>query len=309
MHRPGRGADVAQSRRMMAEEVRQPGHAPGLVHGRGGPDPVANAPEQYLGIIGEPACDVAVAPAAQILQRRGQFPVVEREGGLQAAGEHAVDETVVEVEPLGIHRAAALGHHPRPGRPRSGSCRSPHRARNRDPPPTGGNGRRRGGHPRHEPRCRGRRRNRPSGCVLRPPRRGPRSGRPRWPPRTGNRRGSRRGKRSWKAPSRLSGKAVGRRGPRGSGRPAAVGREWSPGAGHAGSLPERMIPGSSRTVVRRRRFRRKGNRGSPGDVAPSRQPGICRLRLGFPATGGQAEARDSPFGRARSLVYLVGRTR
>jgi hypothetical protein len=38
-----------------------------------------------LGEVGEPAGDVAVAPAAEIGQRRGQLPVIERGEGLEPA--------------------------------------------------------------------------------------------------------------------------------------------------------------------------------------------------------------------------------
>jgi hypothetical protein len=95
--------------------MRQPAHAPGLVDRRGRPDAVADAAHHHLGEVAEPARDVAVAPAAQIGERRGQFPVVERGGGLEPAREHPVHEPVVEVEPLRIGGAAPLGQDPRPG--------------------------------------------------------------------------------------------------------------------------------------------------------------------------------------------------
>ena len=53
-------------------------------------------------------------PAAAILERLRQVPVVERDERLDAVREQLVDEAVVEVEAGGVHAAAALGEDPRP---------------------------------------------------------------------------------------------------------------------------------------------------------------------------------------------------
>ncbi len=50
----------------------------------------------------------------QIGERRGQFPVVERRGGLEPALQHGVDQAVVEVETLFVDRPAPLGQDARP---------------------------------------------------------------------------------------------------------------------------------------------------------------------------------------------------
>jgi hypothetical protein len=88
--------------------------APGLVDRRGGPDAVADAAHDRLGEVGEPAGDVAIAPAAEIGQRRRQLPVIERGRGFDAARKQAVDEPVVEIEPIRVRRAATLGQNTRP---------------------------------------------------------------------------------------------------------------------------------------------------------------------------------------------------
>ena len=57
----------------------------------------------------------ANSPAALVLECLRRVPVEERRERLDALLEERVDETVVEVEPRLIHRAATLGEHARPG--------------------------------------------------------------------------------------------------------------------------------------------------------------------------------------------------
>src|SRR5690606_40527932 len=45
--------------------------------------------EHYARIVGEPAGDVAIGPAAEIVERRGQVPVIERAERLDAGFEQA----------------------------------------------------------------------------------------------------------------------------------------------------------------------------------------------------------------------------
>lgn len=54
-------------------------------------------------------------PAARVLQLLGQIPVVERRPGSDAAFEESVDETIVEVQPLGVRGAPSTGLDARPG--------------------------------------------------------------------------------------------------------------------------------------------------------------------------------------------------
>ena len=70
---------------------------------------VAEPPGDDLRVIGEPVGDVAVGPAAAILKRLRQVPVIQAGPRLDAATEQRIDQTVVEIQPLGIRR-------PRPGR-------------------------------------------------------------------------------------------------------------------------------------------------------------------------------------------------
>ena len=65
-------------------------------------------------VVDEAVHGVARRPAAAVLQRLRQVPVVERQVGLHAAREQAVDEAFVEVQALGVPGAAAGGLHARP---------------------------------------------------------------------------------------------------------------------------------------------------------------------------------------------------
>src|SRR6185437_12261422 len=67
------------------------------------------------GVVGEPAADVAVHPAALVLQRARQVPVIERGVGLEATLQHAVYEPVVEVDASLVDGSGAFGEQPRPG--------------------------------------------------------------------------------------------------------------------------------------------------------------------------------------------------
>jgi hypothetical protein len=68
------------------------------------------------GVVAEPAANIAVHPAALVLQRRRQVPMIERRIGLDAAFEHAVEQAVVEVDAGLVDGAGALGDQPRPGK-------------------------------------------------------------------------------------------------------------------------------------------------------------------------------------------------
>ena len=67
-------------------------------------------------VVAERLRSLARFPSADtILERLRQVPVVERGEGFDAVGEQLVDEAIVEVEPFGIGRAAALRKDARPG--------------------------------------------------------------------------------------------------------------------------------------------------------------------------------------------------
>ena len=98
---------------MVAQEVGQEGHAPEFINCGNRVGAVADAGHDGFGEVPEPACDVAVAPAAKVGEGRRQFPMVERGAGFEVPFQHRVDQPVVEIEPFGVHRSP-VGHHPRP---------------------------------------------------------------------------------------------------------------------------------------------------------------------------------------------------
>ena len=131
--------------RVDAEEMAEPGDAPRLVDRGGGADAVAETRHDDLGVVGEPAGDVAVQPAAEVGERRRQLPVVERGVGLQPARQHAR-------RPAGRRNRGPPGSPRRgpragcaPRKSRSGRRRSRRRGSGRGPPASGGSGRRRRG--------------------------------------------------------------------------------------------------------------------------------------------------------------------
>ena len=62
-----------------------------------------------LGVLREGVDGLAGRPAAAILERLRQVPVVQRDERLDAVREQLVDEAVVEVEAGLVHAAAAAG--------------------------------------------------------------------------------------------------------------------------------------------------------------------------------------------------------
>src|SRR6185312_943542 len=81
-----------------------------------GVDSIAETIVHVEGVLDEAGCRVAVGPAALLLERLGQVPVVEGQPRLDALGQEFVDELRVEVEPLLVDRAAIRSH----ARPRGG---------------------------------------------------------------------------------------------------------------------------------------------------------------------------------------------
>ena len=101
--------------RVLAGRVPEERGAPRLVERRPVLHAVAETELRDRGVVGEAVRRVAVAPAAVVLERLRQVPVVEGGVGRDAALEHAVDEAVVEVEAGVVDLAAAGRHDPRPG--------------------------------------------------------------------------------------------------------------------------------------------------------------------------------------------------
>src|SRR5205823_12455173 len=63
---------------------------------------------------GEPFGAVAIRPAAAVLRRARKLPHVENGDRRDVSLEKRVDEGVVEIQPLVVHRAIAVGDHARP---------------------------------------------------------------------------------------------------------------------------------------------------------------------------------------------------
>src|SRR5205807_1104154 len=65
-------------------------------------------------VLREPLDDVAFGPAASVLQRLGEIPVVERRERHDAALAQPLRQTTVEVDPLLVDGAATVGLDARP---------------------------------------------------------------------------------------------------------------------------------------------------------------------------------------------------
>ena len=76
--------------------------------------PVAELVGDMAGVIRERLGGVAGFPAAAILQRLRQVPVIKRRERRDAVGDELVEQAIVEVEPLRIGRAGALRKYSRP---------------------------------------------------------------------------------------------------------------------------------------------------------------------------------------------------
>ncbi len=91
------------------------GHHPRLVER--GPElhPVVQRPDNMGGIVREPAGNVAVEPAAPVVQRGGEVPVVQRDHRLDAVLQQPVHQPVVEGQACRIGRPPAGREEPAPG--------------------------------------------------------------------------------------------------------------------------------------------------------------------------------------------------
>ena len=122
-----------------------------------------NRSAEDRGVLGEAGDDLAVRPAAGILERLRQVPVEQRQPRLDPPLEQPVDEPIVEVEALRVRRAAAGGLDPRPRDAEPIGAAGPSRGHQVEVlRPVGGSGRRR------RRRCR-RPRSCPGVCAVRVP--------------------------------------------------------------------------------------------------------------------------------------------
>src|SRR5271170_3628494 len=111
-----RAGPAANARWVLAVAIALDTGAVGLVERRPALDPIAQSPHRQMRVIGEPGCRVAVLPAAAIFKRLWQVPMVEADPWLDTGSEHAVDQPIVEFQPLGVYPAATLGQDARPRR-------------------------------------------------------------------------------------------------------------------------------------------------------------------------------------------------
>ena len=97
------------------EEVPEHGRDPRLVERDHLVHAVAEAAGDDRGVLGEVVGHVAVEPAAPVVERGREVPVVERRRGRDAGLEQGVHEAVVERKPGLVHGPHAVRQHARPG--------------------------------------------------------------------------------------------------------------------------------------------------------------------------------------------------
>jgi hypothetical protein len=81
-------------------------------------DPLADAIAQRLRhrarILGETFRRIAIGPAAVVLERLRQVPVIQRDDGANARFEHRIGDALVVIQSPGVHASAARGLDSRP---------------------------------------------------------------------------------------------------------------------------------------------------------------------------------------------------
>ena len=106
---------VLHAGRVAADGVADEGRHPRLVERRPVLDAVVQPVVDRRGVLGEALGRVALGPAAAVLQRLREVPVVERDPRADALGEQRLDQPHVEVQALLVERPAAVGLQARPG--------------------------------------------------------------------------------------------------------------------------------------------------------------------------------------------------
>src|SRR5262245_49313659 len=106
---------VLLARRMDAEDVTRGRRRQRLVQGDPILDAIAERPPHQRGILTEGFRRGALAPAAAIIERLRQIPMVERDERSDVLRQQRVDQLAVEVEPALIAGAAAGWNDARPG--------------------------------------------------------------------------------------------------------------------------------------------------------------------------------------------------
>jgi hypothetical protein len=90
-----------------AVQIPAVGHDPRFVERRPHWNTIAECAEHDASVVGEPVGDIAVEPAAAIVQCLGQIPMIERGVRRYAGLEQTVHELAIEVEAALIHGAGA----------------------------------------------------------------------------------------------------------------------------------------------------------------------------------------------------------
>ena len=109
-----RGVQVGDARRVPGLQVADHARAERLVHRHPDRDHVAEAVQHELHVVAEVGHGVAVHPAARVLQRLRQVPVVQGGHRLDAPGAQPVHQAPVVVEALLVDGAGAVRHDPGP---------------------------------------------------------------------------------------------------------------------------------------------------------------------------------------------------
>jgi hypothetical protein len=115
VRRDRRLEEVAVARGEDPVQVPAVRHDPRLVDRRPHRHPVAECAAHDVGVVGEPAGDVAIEPAAAVVEGCGEIPVIEGRVRGDAACEERVDQSRVEVESLVVDGASARGDDAGPG--------------------------------------------------------------------------------------------------------------------------------------------------------------------------------------------------
>ena len=98
MCRNGRRETIAMPGREHPVQISSIGNDPRLVERHPHLHAVVEPAKHDRGVVGEALGDIRIEPAAKVVQRSGQVPVVERNHRLDVGLEQRVDETIVEIE-------------------------------------------------------------------------------------------------------------------------------------------------------------------------------------------------------------------
>ena len=115
VRRDRRLEQVGVAWRQNSGEVATVGDHPRLVESRPHLHTIAQRIPHRRGVLAEPLGDVAIEPAATVVERLGQVPVVKRGVRLDVSLQQLVDEPRIEIDALLVDAAGALGEDASPG--------------------------------------------------------------------------------------------------------------------------------------------------------------------------------------------------